>query len=113
MAVLSTFILDFQTRNFGSDSKIAIEILSEYRKICNFDNDYNSFALDYQVSSAGWSFAKLFLSGQFVEKLYETNSNEIDNSRGRKFEDKFISWFSTKLKNNKCEAWIKTASEMK
>ncbi len=113
MAVLSTFILDFQTRDFGSDSKIAIEILSEYRKICNFDDDSNAFALDYPVSSAGWSFGKLFLSGQFVEKLYEINSKEIDNSRGRKFEDKFISWFNTKLKNNKCEAWIKIASEMK
>ncbi len=113
MVVLSTFILDFQTRYFGSDSKIAIEMLSEYRKMCNFDNDYNAFVLDYPVPSAGWSFAKLFLSGQFVEKLYETNSNEIDNSKGRKFEDKFISWFNTKLKNNKCEAWIKIASEMK
>ena len=49
MAVLSTFILDFQTRDLGSDSKIAIEILSEYRKICNFDDDSNAFALDYPV----------------------------------------------------------------
>jgi hypothetical protein len=110
---IGTFILDFQTTSFESDSKIAIEMLSEYQKICNFSDDHNTFALDNPVSSAGWSFAKLFLSGQFVEKLYEINSNEIDNSQGKKFEDKFVSWLGTRLKNSECDAQIKIAMEMK
>lgn len=110
---IGTFILDFQTTNFESDSKIAIEILSHYQKICNFSNDCYTFTLDNPVSSAGWSFAKLFLSGQFVEKLWEINSNEIDGSRGKKFEDKFVSWLSTKLRNGKCDAQLKVAMEMK
>jgi hypothetical protein len=110
---IGTFILDFQTVNFESDSKIAIEILSDYHKLCNFSNDCNTFALDNPVSSAGWAFAKLFLSGQFVEKLCEINSEEIDGSRGKKFEAKFVSWLSTKLRNSKCEAQIKIAMEMK
>jgi hypothetical protein len=114
MVVFGTFILDFQTINFEFDSKIAIEILSHYQKTCNFD-DYgrNAFALDTPISSAGWSFAKLFLSGQFVEKLYKLNSNEIDLSKGKKFEDKFVAWLNTKLKNSKCEAQLKIASEMR
>ena len=113
MVVMGTFILDFQTINFESDSKIMIELLSEYQKICGFDNQYNTFALDDPISSAGWSFAKLFLSGQFVEKIYEINSNEVDRSGGKKFEDKFLSWLNLKLKNRKCEAQIKIALEMK
>ena len=59
---IGTFILDFQTINFESDSKIAIEILSHYQKICNFSNHCYTFTLDNPVSSAGWSFAKLCLS---------------------------------------------------
>ena len=110
---IGSFILDFQTATFESDCKIAIEMLSEFQKLCNFSNDYNTFALDSPVSSAGWSFAKLFLSGQFVEKLFEINSGEIGGSRGKKFEDKFVSWLSAKLRNSNCEAQLKIAREMK
>jgi hypothetical protein len=111
---ISTFILDFQTIDFESDSKVAIELLSEFQKMCNLsNNDHNNFALDDPVSSAGWSFAKLFLSGQFVIKLYAINSNEINKSRGKKFEEKFVSWLNAKLKNNSCEAQVKIAMEMK
>jgi hypothetical protein len=111
---ISTFILDFQTIDFESDSKVAIKLLSEYQKMCNLgNNDHNNFALDDPVSSAGWSFAKLFLSGQFVIKLYAINSNEINKSRGKKFEEKFVSWLNTKLKTNSCEAQVKIAMEMK
>jgi hypothetical protein len=54
----------------------------------------------------------LFLSGQFVEKLCEINSDEIGGSRGKKFEDKFVSWLSAKLRNSNCEAQLKIAREM-
>jgi hypothetical protein len=110
---IGTFILDFQTTNFESDSKIATDILCEYQKICNLYDDHNTFALDDPVSSAGWSFAKLFLSGEFIEKIYEVKSNEIDRTRGKKFEDKFVSWLNTRLRSSKCGAQVKIAMEMK
>ncbi len=113
MIVFGTFILDFQTTSFELDSKLAIQVLSEYRKICGFAKDCDTFALDDPVPSAGWSFAKLFLSGEFVEKIYAINAYEIDNSRGKKIEDKFVSWFDAKLKDNSCKAHVKIAREMK
>jgi hypothetical protein len=110
---IGTFILDFQTTNFESDSKIARDVLYGYQKLCNLYDDRNTFALDDPVSSAGWSFAKLFLSGEFIEKIYEVNSNEIDRIRDKKFEDKFVSWLNMRLKSNKCGAQVKIAMEMK
>jgi hypothetical protein len=110
---IGTFILDFQTTNFESDSKIAIDMLCEYQKICNLYDDHNTFALDDPVSSVGWSFAKLFLSGEFIEKIYEVKSNEIDLTRGKRFEDKFVLWLNMKLKSSKCGAQVKIAMEMK
>jgi hypothetical protein len=110
---IGTFILDFQTTNFESDSQIARDMLCEYQKICNLYDDRSTFALDDPVSSAGWSFAKLFLSGEFIEKIYEVKSNEIDLTRGKKFEDKFVLWLNMKLRSSKCGAQVKIAMEMK
>jgi hypothetical protein len=108
--VIGTFILDFQTIDPELDGKIAVGLLSEWQKSFQIEN---VFALDPPVQSAGWSFAKLFLAGQFVEKLYAANVYEIDGSKGKKFEDKFISWLQKELKNRSCGAQIKIAPEMK
>jgi hypothetical protein len=122
----NTFILDFQTTNFENDSKIALETLNQYQKACgntdddgdDDDNNSNSlereyFALDPPVSSAGWSFAKLFLAGQFIEKLYHLYPEKIEKSKGKKFEDKFVSWLAKELEDRKCQAKIKIAAEMR
>jgi hypothetical protein len=108
--IIGTFILDFQTIDFLPDSKIAVDILTQYQEACNLENQ---FALDEPVPSAGWFFAKLFIAGQLVEKIYAQNCNEIDSSRGKKFEDKFIAWLGIQLKNRGCGAQVKMAPEMK
>jgi hypothetical protein len=108
--VVGTFILDFQTVNYEADSKVALEVLEKLQKECQLEN---SFALDDPVTSAGWSFAKLFFSGQFVEKIYLHHGFEIDARKGKKFEDRFISWFGTQLENRGCGAQVKMAREMK
>ena len=108
--IIGTFVLDFQTIDFSHDDKIAINMINEYQQACQLENQ---FALDEPVSSAGWSFAKLFLAGLFVEKLYAQHRYEIDSSKGKKFEDKFIAWLEIQLKNRGCSAQIKKAPEMK
>ena len=113
MVVIGTFILDFQTTDFEFDYRVTMKVLSEYRKVCHFADDYDAFALDNPISSAGWSFAKLFLSGEFVERLYEIKADEIESSRGKKLEDKFVSWLNAELRNNDCKAQVKIAMEMK
>jgi hypothetical protein len=108
--VVGTFILDFQTVNFEADSKVALEVLEKLQKEGQLENP---FALDDPVKSAGWSFAKLFFSGQFVEKIFARHGFEIDGTRGKKFEDRFISWFGAQLGNKGCGAQVKMAPEMK
>lgn len=113
MEPLTTFILDFQTQSisFESDLGIATSILAHYQTICNFGSK-EVFAIDPPITSAGWSFAKLFLSGRFVEKIYEQDSAGVNGSKGKKFEDKFVSWLNTTLKNSNCKALVKISSEM-
>jgi hypothetical protein len=108
--IIGTFILDFQTTDFESDAKIAIDMLSGYQRMCKLED---SFALDPPVRSAGWSFAKLFLAGQLVEMIYKYHVSKIEASKGKKFEDKFIAWLQSELKNRNCGAQIKMAPEMK
>jgi hypothetical protein len=113
MPNIDAFLIDFATTDFESDSKIAKEVLSELQKDCNLDNHDRDFVLDCPMYRAGWHFAKLFLSREFVKRLYKLNFNQIDNLKGKKFEDNFISWLSIKFKSRKCEAQLKIASEMK
>ncbi len=108
--MIGTFILDFQSVNFEPDGKIAVEMLSEMQKACQLEN---AFALDPPVQSAGWSFAKMFLAGQFVEKIYAAHLYEVEVLKGKRFEDKFIAWLQKELKNRGCGAQIKMAPEMK
>ena len=114
---IGTFILDFQSTNFVDDSKIVIDMLSEYHVSVEDEKhgsqDQEFYVLDPPISSAGWSFAKLFIAGQFVEKLYQRYSDQIEKSRGKKFEDKFVSWFARELELRNCQAKIKIAQEMK
>ncbi|WP_415281641.1 hypothetical protein [Candidatus Nitrososphaera sp. FF02] len=105
-----TFILDFQTVAFEPDAKIANEMVSQLQKACGLENQY---ALDPPVQRAGWSFAKLFLSGQFVEKMIQAHGYEIERSKGRKIEDRLVAWLAGELKNRGCGAQIKLAPEMK
>jgi hypothetical protein len=113
MPNIDAFLIDFVTTDFESDSKIAKELLSELQKVCNLDNHDCDFVLDSPMYRAGWYFAKLFISREFVKGLYKLKFNEIDNLKGKKFEDNFISWLSIKFKSKKCEAQLKIASEMK
>jgi hypothetical protein len=108
--IIGTFILDFQSTDFEPDAKITIDLLSGWQKTSQLEN---AFALDPAVQSAGWSFAKMFLAGQFVEKTYAMYAYEVNASKGKKFEDKFIAWLQTELKNKGCGAQIKMAPEMK
>src|SRR5215210_4538706 len=107
---MGTFILDFQTIDFEPDAKIALDMLFDYQMRCQLEN---AFALDPPVQSLGWSFAKMLLAGQFVEKIYADQAYEIEASKGKKVEDKFIAWLQKELKNRGCGAHIKMAPEMK
>ena len=108
--IIGTFILDFQSIDFEPDAKIIVDLLTGYQSLCKLEN---SFALDPPVQSLGWSFAKLFLAGELVETIYARHTSNIETSKGKKFENKFISWLQNELKDRGCGAQIKLAPEMK
>lgn len=108
--MLGTFILDFQTIEFDADSKVALDFLVSLQSDCQLEN---AFALDDPVPSAGWSFSKLFLSGEFADKICARHLQEIDSTKGKKLEDRLIAWFGLQLKKRGCSAQIKMAPEMK
>ena len=93
--------------DFKTDTDIATALLSQLRDECGFDQSLDTFGIMDPVQSACWIFSKLFIAGQFVEKLYDGNVKEIDKSRGKKFSDKFVFWRSIRLKERGCRAQIK------
>lgn len=107
---IGTFIIDFQTTAFDRDSEIANGLISKLQDSCGLKDQY---ALDLPLERAGWAFAKLFMSGQFVEKIYSAHSYEVDRSKGKKFEERFIAWLASELKNRGCTAQLKMAPEMR
>jgi hypothetical protein len=107
---LGTFILDFMSIDFKTDTDIATALLSQFKEECGFDPGLEAFAILDPVPSAGWIFSKLFIAGQFVEKLYQGNIKEIDKSKGKKFSDRFVFWLAIKLKEHGCRAQIKLSA---
>jgi hypothetical protein len=47
------------------------------------------------------------------EKLYMRYFEEIEKSKGKKFEDRFVAWLSGELYSKNCLARIKIAQEMR
>jgi hypothetical protein len=107
---LGTLVLDFMSTDISTDSEIATALLSQLKDECGFDQSLEAFAILDPVQSAGWIFSKLFIAGQFIEKLYDSNTEEIDKSKGKKFSDKFVYWLSYKLKERSCRAQIKLSA---
>jgi hypothetical protein len=107
---LGTLVLDFMSTDISTDSEIATALLSQLKDECGFDQSLEAFAILDPVQSAGWIFSKLFIAGQFIEKLYDSNTEEIDKSKGKKFSDKFVYWLSFKLKERSCRAQIKLSA---
>jgi len=96
--------------DISTDSEIATALLSQLKDECGFDQSLEAFAILDPVQSAGWIFSKLFIAGQFIEKLYDSNTEEIDKSKGKKFSDKFVHRLSYKLKERSCRAQIKLSA---
>src|SRR5262249_22772754 len=108
--IIGTFIIDFQTTDFEPDAKIAKDLLDSFQRQHKMENAY---ALDEPMVTAGWSFAKMFMAGQLVEKIYASNESEVNSCKGKKFEDKFIAWIGMQLEKHGCGAQVKLAPEMK
>jgi hypothetical protein len=104
-----TFILDFITTDFNRDSNIAITLLLHYKNACGYKSDEDVFALEDPVSSAGW----IFFQAVHCWSKGNSNAGEIDQAKGKKFSDKFVSWLLSNLKAQDCRAQIKLSTAMK
>jgi hypothetical protein len=110
MRAIADFTIDFQSQHYGEESTLARAILSDLIKQLGL-KDQGSFVMsDTSGQVAGWSFGKLFLSLEFVQKLYDGNSYEIDRSF---LGDKFIAWVNKLLVDKGCKTLVlKAADEM-
>ncbi len=48
-----------------------------------------------------------------MEKVYAIHEYDVNASKGKRFEDKFVAWLQKELQNRGCGAQIKMAPEMK
>lgn len=114
MRVVADFTFDFQSQNYEEESQSTRTILCDFLKLLDV-KDQGSFQVsDSRSQAAGWSFGKLFLSLEFVQKLYDGNSYEIDRSKGMYLGDKFISWLNQVLVDKGCKTLVlKAADEMR
>src|SRR3989442_14191378 len=110
LTIIGTFILDFQTVDFEPDSKIAVDLLFGWQKTTQMEN---ALAHDPPVQSAGCSFAKVFLAGLFVEKVYAIHEYDVNASKGRRFEDKSVAWLQKELQTRGNATQITIAAVVK
>lgn len=114
MKAVNDFTIDFQTHDYDHDAKLARAFLDDTRSKLLPDDPGAFVVSDTRSSAAGWSFGKLFLSLEFVQKLYEENSYEIETSKGVLLEDKFIAWLNRLLISKGCMTLVlKAGDEMR
>jgi hypothetical protein len=110
--VVCDLVIDFQTITPDSDIRLARSVMTEFEKL--FDLRDGSFDLgEAQAISMGWSFARLYLSREFAQKLYENNSYEIDMTKDASRTYRFLRWINAMLEHKGCKAQLKYADSMK
>ena len=110
--ILCDIVIDFQSTDPDEDLKIAFSILAEFEKL--FDLQAGSFELgDARPISMGGSVARLFVSLELAQKLYENNSYEIENADERIKTYKFLVWLNSIFGKKGCKAQLKYAEDMK
>jgi hypothetical protein len=110
--VLCDIIIDFRSTDPENDLKIARSMLTEYEKL--FRLQEGSFQLgEARPISMGWSVAKLFISLELAQRLYENNSFEIERANERMKTYKFLLWLNTAFGSKGCKAQLKYAEDMK
>lgn len=110
--VICDVIIDFLTTNPEQDIKIACAIMNEFEKLFNLQ--VGSFQLkDAKALPMGWSRAKLFLSLELAQKLYENNSYQIDTADRVNRSQGFVSWLNTTFRLKGCNARLQFADDMK
>lgn len=110
--IIGDIILDFQTTDPDNDVKITHDVLAEAEKAFNLP--LGSFELgNAKPLSMGWSMAKLFVSLELAQKLYDNNSYQIENTKARSRSEKFLSWINMQFTQKGCKAQLKYAEDMK
>jgi hypothetical protein len=138
------YILEFQSVNFLKDAKVATDLLlsclskakASYKNAGATDDEGSeddrdndkldenaAFSFTQPFNLAGWSFAELRLTSEFVKILYEFNSYEIDSIthfqkvNGKYYESdiltmRFVCWIAEKLQDAGCQANVKIGEKM-
>lgn len=110
--ILCDIIIDFRSTDMENELRIALSILAEFEKL--FGLQPGSFQLgDARPIAMGWSVAKLFISLELAQKLYENNSYEIENAEEKIKTYKFLLWLSTIFGKKGCKAQLQYAEDMK
>jgi hypothetical protein len=103
--------IDFRVSSVDleSDVKAILEVLRELESAAHAKGD---FMLDRNaVYGMGWYFYGLSLHGDLVKKLINLYGKEIMSMKGKKFEDKFTSWLTERLRKSNCNAVLKLKSQ--
>ena len=97
-------IFEVSTTQYDEDKISMIKSLSHLQTLCETPD---SFQLGKPVSRFGWTFFSLWLKPNLIAQIEQKFSDMINNSKGRKNDEKFTNFMIDFFNSRDCKIKLK------
>ena len=97
-------IFEVSTTQYDEDKISMIKALSHLQTLCETQD---SFQLGTPVSRFGWTFFSLWLKPDLISQIETKFSDMINNSKGKKNNEKFTNFMTDFFNSRECKIKLK------
>ena len=97
-------IFQISSTHFDDDKILIIKAMSHIQTLCEISDGYQ---LGNPVTKFGWTFVPLFIKPSLLTKIEEKFSDMINNSKGRKNDEKLTNFMIDFFESRDCKIKLK------
>ncbi len=99
-----SIIVEIATTKYETDRVLVSSAMESLQSLCGVTN---GFLISEPMERFGWAFFKILFKGELLFAIQQKLSNQITMSKGKKFEDKFVSFLENFFEYKNCKVKVK------
>ncbi len=97
-------ILEIATTNYETDLELISSAMRELQLLCEITE---GFLISNPMHRFGWAFFKILIKNELLSAMQIKLDDKIQMSKGKKYEEKFVSFMTKLFENNNAKVKIK------
>jgi hypothetical protein len=101
-------ILEIATTKYETDRELVSSAMDSLQTICGVKD---GFLMSKPVERFGWAFFKVLIKSELLSAMQLKLADQITNSKGKKYEEKFLSFMTQFFENKNTKVKVKLAED--